>query len=216
MTELHDSNLEKNANDYLLAPETNDVKLHREYNLLSEGLASGFVSRAEEAKEHPALTSLEIVGSAAVGAGFTWMRAMGGRPAAVAKAGAYLLTTMAEVDVATRVAPSILAMNDTWQSGDNFEIDKNVIASKLGSALFDYPLMAASGRLGSYGATTGREFVVTKFSDASLRSAAPLLTSQIPLKEQSLSSKLGVPEPNAASERTLSIDDVLSGKISAT
>jgi hypothetical protein len=73
-------------------------------------------------------------------------------------------------------------------------------------------LMAASGRLGSYGATAGREFVVSKFSDASLRSAAPLLTSQIPLKEQSLSSKIGASETNAASERTLSIDDVLSGR----
>lgn len=143
------------AKDTLIpVPESISQKVGRELSLLGNGISAGFGARANQAAENIGLTALEITGSAAIGAGLTALHELGGRYAGAAKLGGIFLGGLAVGDVARRVIPTVGAMQDNWNNPQNYEANKAVVASNIGSAAFDYPLMAMSGLAGA-GLTRG-------------------------------------------------------------
>lgn len=124
-------------------------KLRMEANLLSTGIKQGFTDRARDAWDNKAATALEFGTAALIGAGLTAMHHAGGRWGTAAKFATAGLAGLAIGDVAARLAPTAMAMNDAWHDPSRFDQSKDVIASRLGSAFFDYPLMAAGGLAGS-------------------------------------------------------------------
>lgn len=124
-------------------------KLRMEANLLSTGIKQGFSERAQDAWNNKTATAIEFGTAAVIGGALTAMHAAGGRWSAAAKIATYGLAGVAIGDVASRMIPSAMAMNDAWHDPSKFEQSKDVVASRLGSAFFDYPLMAAGGLAGS-------------------------------------------------------------------
>lgn len=124
-------------------------KLRMEANLLSSGIKQGFTERAKDAWDNKAATAIEFGTAALIGAGLTAMHQAGGRWGAAAKLASYGLAGYAIGDVASRLAPTAMAMHDTWNDPSKFDASHAVIANRLGSAFFDYPLMAAGGLAGS-------------------------------------------------------------------
>ena len=56
---------------------------------------------------------------------------------------------MALGDAARRLAPTAYAMNDTYMNPKNYSENRALVANNLGTACFDYPLMAAGGFIGA-------------------------------------------------------------------
>lgn len=125
------------------------AKLQREADLLRDGLSSGLVERAEEAKENLGATTLEVAGSFAIGGGLAWMAKAGGRWGTTAKAAGGLFTILMASDVTRRAIPTWGAMADTWNSEVNLSQNKQIVGHYAGSALFDYPVMLGSGLAGA-------------------------------------------------------------------
>jgi hypothetical protein len=155
---LHLSSSKDNA-ALLNSSQVPESLLSREALVLGGGIKDGFCQRAKQAAEHPGLTSLEIVGSAAVGAGMTAMHMAGGRWGSVAKVVAGGLGVLAIEDGAKRLLPTFSAMHDSAINPEHYAQNRAIVAQNLGSACFDYPLMAAGGMLGSasviYGSRRG-------------------------------------------------------------
>ncbi|MBY0549612.1 MAG: hypothetical protein K2W95_20205 [Candidatus Obscuribacterales bacterium] len=150
------------------------AKFQREAELLRDGLSSGFMNRLEHAKEHAVATTLEVAGSFGVGAGLAAMAKAGGRWGTAAKVAGAGFTLMMAGDVSRRAIPTMGAMADAWHSDLNMAHNKDVVGHYAGAALFDYPVMLASGVAGA-GAV--------HFS--------PKMTEFLRTKEPTLSSPLG-------------------------
>lgn len=118
--------------------------------LLRDGMKLGFTNRAKEALSHPADTIGEFGCAAGIGmvlniasrSGNAEMRMLG-------RAGAYFLTLGAAADFGKRIGVTTSAIKDAWNGPDQYQASKMAIANSLGAALFDYPLLAASGLGGS-------------------------------------------------------------------
>ena len=123
--------------------------LSREAYLLGGGIKDGFMDRLNQARENPGLTALEFTGAAAIGAGLTAMSMAGGRWATAARVGTAALQGLAIADLAIRGASTVCAMGDTALNPDHYLKNRALVADNLGTASFDYPLMAAGGMLGS-------------------------------------------------------------------
>jgi len=72
-------------------------KLYREAELLGDGLNAGFSARAGQAANNLGLTSMEILGSAVIGAGLRVMNDVGGEWGAAAKIGSRVTTRLTSV-----------------------------------------------------------------------------------------------------------------------
>ncbi len=155
MTENFDSPLknlqEKNnllnaANDDTELPKS---ALVREAYLLGGGIKDGFLDRMNQAKDNMGLTTFEFAGAATLGAGLTAMSLAKGRWETAANLATKGLTALALADGARRVIPSAYALSDTLVNPGHYKQNRAIIADNLGSACFDYPLMAAGGIVGS-------------------------------------------------------------------
>jgi len=124
-------------------------KLLLEASLLGGGIKDGFLARRDQALENPGLTTLELVGTAAIGAGLTIAHRAGGRWGIAADLAATGFTCLALGDAARRLIPTACAMSDTYMNPKNYSENRALVAKNLGTACFDYPLMAAGGFLGA-------------------------------------------------------------------
>jgi hypothetical protein len=123
--------------------------LSREAYMLAGGIKDGFMDRVHQARENPGLTALEFGGAVAVGAGLTAMSMAGGRWETAARIGSTGLKVLAVADGVRRAVPSLHAMGDTLVNPEHYLQNRATVAKYLGSACFDYPLMAAGGMVGS-------------------------------------------------------------------
>lgn len=139
--------------------------LSREAFLLGGGIKDGFVDRLKEARTNPGTTALELTGAAVVGAGLTAMSLAGGRWGTAARIGTGALEVLAIGDGIRRLAPTAYAMGDTLVNPDHYLENRATVARYLGSACFDYPLMAAGGMVGSAAAGLGAKAFAPKISD---------------------------------------------------
>lgn len=155
--------------------ESVTAKLQREAELLRDGLSTGFQARVEHAKEHAVATTLEVAGSFGLGAGLAAMSKAGGRWGTAAKVVGGAFTVMLAGDVSRRAIPTFGAMSDTWDSDLNMTQNKQIVGHYAGGALFDYPVMLASGMAG-----------------AGAVHFAPRMTEFLRTKEATLSSPLGM------------------------
>lgn len=162
-------------------------KLLMEASLLGGGIKDGFLGRAKEAMQNPGLTTLEFIGTAAIGAGLTLAEKAGGGWGVAARVATKGLAVVAIGDVGRRVIPSVYAMGDSLANPGNYAQNRATIARNLGTALFDYPLMAAGGKTGSLAAEYGSKYAGTMMSKfrASSEPLGPstdaLLQSGIPI-----------------------------------
>ena len=124
-------------------------RLSLEANLLGGGVKDGFMDRLQQARENPGWTAVEFTAAAAIGAGLTAMHNAGGRWGVAANIAGTGLKWVAIGDVVRRGAPTAYAMADTFINPKNYAENRAIVASNLGGALFDYPLMMAGGALGS-------------------------------------------------------------------
>ena len=146
-------------------------------------------------------TDLRAVAAGAAGAGFRIMSGAGGPWGGVAKA---VMVTGAfgfGCDVLVRAGKSFEAGFDTWKSKDNHENSRKVVAENIGSALFDYPLLAASGYAGATAPELGLNFnyfgVQRGFSSMSRR----LMESPLTPRLQSVAEGLGFAKGHSKSAR---------------
>lgn len=130
-------------------------RLSLEANLLGGGVKDGFMDRLQQARENPGITALEFGAAAAIGAGLTAMHQAGGRWGVAANIAGTGLKWVAIGDVVRRGAPTAYAMVDTMINPKNYAENRAIVASNLGGALFDYPLMMAGGMLGSKAVSFG-------------------------------------------------------------
>ena len=158
----------------LLSPQHDGLadKLSREANLLATGVSSGFYKRASEALSNPGTTALEVGVAAGLAAGFKLMTDAGGRWGKAAQALGTVMFIAGGADIANRVVRTGLAMADNWSNPQNFEANKETVGRYLGSALFDYPLLAASGYAGMRGTELGVSL------KGRLQSGAPLQSGE--------------------------------------
>jgi hypothetical protein len=136
----------------LLRDDSYSGKAMQELNLLGDGIATGFTDRAQQALAHPGQTALEIGTAAVVGAGIKLMDSAGGRWSTAAKVSGFLLGLAATSDLLSRGASTVSALSDNWNNPQNYFENRARIASSLGAATFDYPLIAAASALGSLSA----------------------------------------------------------------
>ncbi|MBX9568214.1 MAG: hypothetical protein K2X77_04925 [Candidatus Obscuribacterales bacterium] len=129
-------------------------KLLREASLLSTGITSGFVNRASEALSHPGLTALEFGGAAGLAAGLKLMADAGGRWGKAAQAVGTAVFIAGGADIANRLIKTGSAVADNWSNPENYQANKETVGRYLGSAFFDYPLLAGA----SYAGIRGVEF----------------------------------------------------------
>ncbi|MBX9723332.1 MAG: hypothetical protein K2X81_18150 [Candidatus Obscuribacterales bacterium] len=122
-----------------------------EASLLGGGIKDGFISRRNQALENPGLTTLEFVGTAVIGAGLAGAHRAGGRWGIAADIAATALTCVAVGDASRRLVPTAYAMSDTYMNPQNYSENRALVARNLGTACFDYPLMAAGGFIGAKG-----------------------------------------------------------------
>lgn len=123
--------------------------LSREAYLIGGGIKDGFLNRLNHAQETPSLAALELVGAAAVGAGLNAMTLAGGRWRGAAQIGTQALKILAVCDGARRLVPTAEAVGDTMINPDHYLQNRSTVASYLGTACFDYPVLAVGGLMGS-------------------------------------------------------------------
>ncbi len=148
---VKDNNVLLNAN----ADNHSSNKLLLEASLLGGGIKDGFLARKDEALKNPGVTALEFAGAAAIGAGITLANEAGGKWGVAARVASKALGYVAIADGVRRLAPTGYAMYDTFVNPGNYDDNRATVAKYLGSACFDYPLMAAGGMLGSSAAHYG-------------------------------------------------------------
>lgn len=163
----------------LLSDQHNGLtdKLLLEASLLTSGAGGGFVKRVQEAWQHPAITAAEFGGAAGLAAGLKFMSDAGGAWGKTAQAVGTVVMLAGAADVANRLLKTGSAMADTWTNPQNYEYNKQTVGRYLGSAFFDYPLLAASG----YAGIRGTEFGVglkNKLLGVTNLSSAPELASK--------------------------------------
>jgi hypothetical protein len=139
--------------------EADEDKLARECRLLMEALPAGVNAAARGAFEDS--SGLGKCAAAAVG-GFVFSRAWsaGGVGGIVVRGvgSAMGAMSMAELMHTERLRAVSGAMEDTWISAANFNANKQVIASQLGSFLVDCAIATAGGLLGAALGTAGSGF----------------------------------------------------------
>lgn len=128
--------------------ESTSTKLQRAVDLIRQGSSEGFVNRAKEAIANPATTALEVTIAAGAGLALNGLQKLGGAWATSGRLVALGLTGVAAFDIYSRGKEAAPAIGDTWNNAKNFEANKAVVASSIGSALFDYPLMVTAGYAG--------------------------------------------------------------------
>ncbi|MBX9720837.1 MAG: hypothetical protein K2X81_05550, partial [Candidatus Obscuribacterales bacterium] len=138
-----------NANEsFDLHMSTVDGALHTEWQTFCDGLLQGLRDRAKESANNPISTGLEIGSSAGVAAGFTLMSKAGGRWGVAAELGAFVLGGVMANDLVRRGSNVYdVYTNSSAISVQGLESRKNAIAKNVGSGLFDYSFMFASGGL---------------------------------------------------------------------
>lgn len=154
----------------------------REMGLL-RAAGSGFIDRAKTALSseqtnilgidmpHFASTGLEIATSLGAGAGLRIMSKAGGPWASLSKAALIAGGLGFGVDALSRLGTAAGAARDTWNSSDNYDLNKKLVGESIGSALFDYPLIATSGFIGAkapeFGAKLGYTGLKSGYSNLS-------------------------------------------------
>ena len=117
---------------------------------IREGLSQGFSQRADHAKDNLLATGVEVAGSFGVGAALMAATKAGGRWGTTADiAGKVMLVGMG-ADVFRRGANVYDAYSKASGNTVQDQITRReAIAQNLGSAMFDYPVMMASGFAGA-------------------------------------------------------------------
>lgn len=124
--------------------------VERELELFSNApkeIWEGMKNRGQQMMDNKLLTGVEIVGAAAIGAGIAIASKNPGTIAGqIARYAPRVLGTAAAVDLSLRVGKP---MYEAGREGGSVELAQRQLGANLGSALIDYPLMAASGFAGS-------------------------------------------------------------------
>lgn len=124
--------------------------LERELELFSSvpsEIWEGMKNRGQQMMDNKLLTGVEIVGAAAIGAGIAIAsKNPGAITGQIARYAPRVLGTVAAVDMSLRVGKP---MYEAGREGGSVELAKRQLGANLGSALIDYPLMAASGFAGA-------------------------------------------------------------------
>lgn len=156
----------------LLSSDEHDslaAKLSREANLLGTGVSSGFMNRASQAIARPGQTAFEFGAAAGLAAGLKVMTDAGGRWGKAAQVLGTVVFVAGGADVANRLINTGSAMADSWSNPGNFDANKETVGRYLGSAFFDYPMLAAS----AYAGARGVEFGGTLKGASGTKIAAP-------------------------------------------
>lgn len=117
----------------------------RQVELLRDGIERGSLQRLNEMRSDVPGTIATVGLSAAFCGGLALARRSGGRWSVAADSAAYILGGFLGVDVLRRAVPTFGAMADTFSSPENLEINKQLVAANLGTALIDYPMMMVCG-----------------------------------------------------------------------
>ncbi|MBS1991718.1 MAG: HD domain-containing protein [Cyanobacteria bacterium SZAS LIN-3] len=130
------------------APDNISDRLQREAELLLGGTAQGVKDATINAVQHPGDTAAKIAVSAMLGAGLALSQGRAGFLRETAQMAGVALTAAFSVDALNRIGTVGHSMADTWRSDKNFAHNKEVVASTLGSFIFDSALMSTSGIAG--------------------------------------------------------------------
>jgi hypothetical protein len=120
-------------------------KLHSEVGLLASipgHIGSGVISRLQDVLDHKNLTAIELAASFGVAVGLTFASKNPGLIGDVARFTPKLFLGLTALDIGRRFGGPMI---DTWRHPANLERDKQWLGNNLGSALVDYPLVAAAG-----------------------------------------------------------------------
>ncbi|HEY9871345.1 MAG TPA: HD domain-containing phosphohydrolase [Candidatus Obscuribacterales bacterium] len=137
------------------AEDSLSARLQREAALLIGGTGTGIKQSLAEAWDKPGMTAAKVGGAALVGAGLVLLQSRAGafRVGAQVVGGALGVSFL--TDVAGRAGVTAQAIGDTWRSSENLERNKQIVASSLGSFVFDAALMSSGGLAGSKVARAG-------------------------------------------------------------
>lgn len=177
----------------------------REVEMLQRGIVTGATDRAQNVVNDWQTTALELSLSASAGFLLSAAAKKGGLAGDLAKTVAYgVLAT----DVVRRGVPTVNAMIDTAVNPASASANSEVVARNLGSAVVDYPLMAASGLVGAklHGLTVSpkMDFIKVGPSDLGLSAAdvpSPSTLKRLPGLSAELNGPRGMqimPEGNLA------------------
>lgn len=179
----------------------------REMGLL-RAAGSGFIDRAKTALSseetnivgipmpHFAYTGLEIATSFGAGAGLRIMSTAGGPWAALSKATLVAGGLGFGVDALSRLGTAAGAAIDTWNSTDSYDRNKKLVGEGIGFALFDYPLIAASGLWGAKAPEFGAKLGYTGLKSGYSSLSGALSESPLTAGLQTALKKLEMPELN--------------------
>jgi HD-GYP domain-containing protein (c-di-GMP phosphodiesterase class II) len=124
-------------------------KLLREAELIGGGLKKGVSVALEDAWENKGESGLKIGVSAALGAGLALMSRRAGVLQLGAQIAGVAFTVSFAREVAARGSETWGAMKDTWDSPENLERNKTIVAGSLGPLVVDTGLMTAGGAMGA-------------------------------------------------------------------
>jgi hypothetical protein len=153
-----------------------DNPLIRELQVLRDGVAIGFSQRVEEAKKNPGGAITEGAVAVAAGALMTAGMLTGGRAAVASRVAGSVFGLGFAIDAGTRVVNSVDAAKLVWMSPNATNRATKIVADNLGTAAFDYSLMALGGAIGSGGAFISKgtfKAVPAKVAEAPRQFAAP-------------------------------------------
>ncbi len=153
-------------------------------------------------------TDLKAVAAGAVGAGLRIMSGAGGPWGGISKA---VMVTGAfgfGCDVLVRTGKSVVAGFDTWKSKDNHEESRKVVAENIGSALFDYPVLAAGGYMGAKAPELGLNFNYLGVQRGFASMSRSLGESPVTTRLQSVAEGLGFAKGNAKAARAANASSV--------
>lgn len=128
--------------------------VERELELFSNApkeIWEGMKNRGQQMMDNKLLTGVEIVGAAAIGAGIAIASKNPGAIGQIARYAPRVLGVAAAADLSLRVGKP---MYEAGREGGSVELAQRQLGANIGSALIDYPLMAASGFAGSRVART--------------------------------------------------------------
>lgn len=131
--------------------------LSRESYVLLGGSVDGIKIAAANAIDHPGETALKLASSAAIGGTFAYLHARPGLVGISGRVAAGALTVAFLADCAGRLVETGKAVSDAWDSGENLDANRAVVASTVGPFVVDSAIMSVGG-VG--GALASRKFML--------------------------------------------------------
>jgi|AGTN01.1.fsa_nt_gi hypothetical protein len=116
------------------------------FSSIPQEIGEGIKNRGQQMMDNKLLTTVEIVGAAAIGAGIAIASKNPGSIAGqIARYAPRVMGYAAAADMAVRIGEPMV---EAGRDGGSLALAKKQLGANLGSAVIDYPLMAASGLAG--------------------------------------------------------------------